>query len=127
MRTRALNSDRAPAPLSGYPQALEVSDMRRIVFVSGQIPVSAANETPESFVAQARQCWANVEAQLVAADMSLDNVVKHTTYLADRRYIAQNRQVRAEVLGAREAALTLVVTGLFNESWLLEIEAVAVA
>jgi hypothetical protein len=31
------------------------------------------------------------------------------------------------VLGGREPALTVVIAGIFDEAWLLEIEAVAVA
>ena len=69
--------------------------------------------------------WRNVEAQLEAAGMTLDNLVMHRTYLADRRYTTLNRAVRSEVLGAREPALTVVIAGIFDEAWLLEIEAVA--
>jgi len=127
MQTRTINAANAPRPVSGYAQAVEVTDAGRLLFISGQIPVRPDGTTPESFLEQARQCWANIEAQLGAADMSLDNVVKHTTYLASRRYTAQNRQVRTEVLGDRHPALTAVISGIFDEGWLLEIEAIAVA
>jgi enamine deaminase RidA (YjgF/YER057c/UK114 family) len=59
--------------------------------------------------------------------MSLDNLVMHRTYLADRSYGLVNRKVRNEVLGGRETALTVVVAGIFDEAWLVEIEAVAAA
>ncbi len=59
--------------------------------------------------------------------MSLDNIVKHTTYLSDRQYRDQNSTVRREVLGDRNPALTVVITGIYDEEWLLEIEAIAVA
>ena len=64
-------------------------------------------------------------AQLKAAGMTLDNLVMHRTYLADRSYTLVNRAVRSEVLGGRETALTVVIAGIFDEAWLLEIEAVA--
>jgi hypothetical protein len=38
-----------------------------------------------------------------------------------------NREVRLRRLGGRQMALTVIVTGLFEEGWLVEIEAVAVA
>ncbi len=79
------------------------------------------------FIAQARQAWANLETQLRAADMGLDNIVKHTTFLSDRAHRAENSLVRKEVLGEREPALTVIVCDIFDESWLLEIEAIAVA
>jgi len=64
---------------------------------------------------------------LKAADMSLDNIVMHRTYLADRRYGLENRAIRNEVLAGRQTALTVVIAGIFDEAWLIEIEAVAVA
>ena len=59
--------------------------------------------------------------------MGLKNVIKHTTFLSDRRYRAQNSQIRRDVFGDLEPALTVIITGIFDEGWLLEIEAVAVA
>ena len=57
--------------------------------------------------------------------MGLDDLVKVTTFLADRRDAAENRRVRQEVLGGRSPALTVVVAGIFDERWLVEIEAMA--
>jgi hypothetical protein len=53
--------------------------------------------------------------------------VKVTTFLSDRRYGPVNRAVREEVLAGRSVALTVIITGIFEEGWLLEIEAVAAA
>jgi enamine deaminase RidA (YjgF/YER057c/UK114 family) len=114
-------------PTTGYSQALEVSGHSRMLFISGQTPVDASGQVPEGFEAQCRLAWKNVEAQLTAAGMSLDNLVMHRTYLADRRYALTNRAVRNEVLGGRETALTVVVAGIFDEAWLVEIEAIAAA
>jgi enamine deaminase RidA (YjgF/YER057c/UK114 family) len=125
MQIRRINSEAALVPTSGYSQALEVAGHTRMLFVSGQIPVGADGTLPEGFESQCRLAWRNVEAQLKAAGMTLDNLVMHRTYLADRRYIPVNRSVRSEVLGNRETALTVVIAGIFDEAWLLEIEAVA--
>ena len=80
---------------------------------------------PKDFTSQARLAWANVEAQLRAADMTLDNLVKVTTFLADRAHAMENRQVRNAVLAGRTPALTVTITGIFDPDWLIEIEAVA--
>ncbi|MEM9735675.1 MAG: RidA family protein [Pseudomonadota bacterium] len=117
----------APSSPSGYAQAVEISGHQRLVFVSGQIPVAADGSVPEDFTSQARQAWANVRAQLRAADMDVENIVKSTVFLADRRYAPQNRVVRKEVLGAHDPALTVIITGIFDEAWLIEIECVAAA
>ncbi len=111
---------------TGYSQAVAVSETRRTVYVSGQIPVRPDGTVPESFTEQAEQAWANVEAQLTAAGMGLGNIVKHTTYLGERRYRTQNSSVRRKVRGDLAPALTVIITGIFDETWLLEIEAIAV-
>lgn len=128
MNRRAINAPDAPASDQfGYAQAVEIDGAERVLHISGQIPVAARGTIPDGFAAQCRQAWANVEAQLRAAGMTLDNLVKATTFLSDRRYGLENRAIRAEVLGARRPALTVIVCGIFDEAWLLEIEAVAAA
>lgn len=110
---------------SGYSQAVAVSEATRTVYVSGQIPVRPDGSVPDTFTEQAEQAWANVEAQLKAAGMGLGDVVRHTTYLSDRKYRAENSEVRRRVLEGFEPALTVIIAGIFDEAWLLEIEAVA--
>lgn len=127
MRTTPINSSRAPTPSGGYSQALEVQGAQRLLFISGQIPVSAAGEVPKDFRSQAVLAWSNVLAQLEAAGMSVTNLVKVTTFLASRDHAVPNREVRQEVLGTHAPALTVIITGIFDESWLLEIEAIAAA
>ena len=123
--TRAISAPDAPQPAGGYAQAVELSGAQRLLFVSGQIPVAADGATPKDFTSQARLAWANVEAQLRAAGMTLDNLVKVTIFLADRAYAMENREVRNAVLASRTPALTVIITGIFDPDWLIEIEAVA--
>ena len=124
---RPINSKETPEPSGGYCQALEVSGSTRTLYISGQIPVARDGSTPNSFAEQARLAWANVEAQLAAADMTFDNLVKHTTFLADRRYRDENSEIRQQVLGNRTPALTVVIATIYDDRWLLEREATAVA
>jgi len=104
-----------------------VTGASRLLFVSGQVPLTADDALPATFHEQCRLAWANVKAQLRAAGMDLDNLVKVTTFLSDRCYAAENRDVRQEVLGTRSPALTVIITGIFDEAWLVEIEAVGAA
>lgn len=127
MIKQGISATDAPQPVGGYAQALEVAETRRLLFISGQIPVRPDGSVPSTFAGQARQAWANVEAQLRAAGMSLGNLVKVTIFLSDRAHSLENRTVRQEVLGDREIALTVVITGIFDATWLLEIEAIAAA
>jgi enamine deaminase RidA (YjgF/YER057c/UK114 family) len=50
-----------------------------------------------------------------------------TVYLSDRQFRAANSQIRHEVLGDHRPAITIIITGIYDEAWLLEIEAIAVA
>lgn len=127
MKATPINSTAAPAASGGYSQALEVQGAQRLLFISGQIPESLKGQAPKDFHSQARIVWANVLAQLEAAGMSVANLVKVTTFLASREHAVLNREVRQEVLGAHAPALTVIITGIFDESWLLEIEAIAAA
>jgi enamine deaminase RidA (YjgF/YER057c/UK114 family) len=127
MQTRSINALDAPAASGGYAQAVEVIGTARLLFVSGQIPLTVDGVLPETFRDQCRLVWANVEAQLRAAGMTLDNIVKVTTFLGDRSYAAENSAVRKEVLGIRSPALTVIISGIFDEAWLVEIEVVAAA
>lgn len=127
MNLRTIEAPDAPRSQGGYAQALEVAGASRLLFISGQIPETADGIVPADFEAQARLSWKNVEAQLAAAGMTLDNLVKATIFLADRRFAIPNRTVRNEVLAGRRIALTVIVCTIFDERWLLEIEAVAAA
>ncbi|HEY1225012.1 MAG TPA: RidA family protein [Brevundimonas sp.] len=124
---RPLTGDGSPPVQGLYPQAVEVTGATRWLYLSGQIPVAPDGSLAADFTGQCRQVWANVETQLHAAGMTLDNLVKVTTFLASRDHALENRQVRLEVLAGRQPALTVIVAGIFDESWLVEIEAVAAA
>ena len=43
-----------------YAQVMEVTGASRLVFISGQIPVTKDGHIPESFEEQSRLAWANV-------------------------------------------------------------------
>lgn len=124
---RPLTGDGSPPVKGGYPQAVEVTGPTRWLWLSGQIPVAPDGSLAADFTGQCEQVWDNIETQLAAAGMTLDNLVKVTTFLSDRRHALENREVRVRRLAGRQPALTVIVTGIFDEAWLVEIEAVAAA
>ena len=110
-----------------YTHGTVVSGARRILYVSGQPPWTAdGSPVPADFTDQCRLAWRNVEAVLAGAGMTVRNLAKVTIFLADRKYREANGRVRTEVLGDHRPALTIIITGIYAEEWLLEIEAVAV-
>ncbi|HEY0683415.1 MAG TPA: RidA family protein [Steroidobacter sp.] len=122
MPNKAINSNG-----HSYAQACLIERPSRLLFISGQVPADADGKVPARFDDQCRLAWRNVETQLVAAGMTLADLVKVTVFLSDRQYRAANAAVRKEVLGSHTPALTIVITGIYDEEWLLEIEAVAAA
>lgn len=120
---RAVEAVGAPAPVGGYVAGMAVEG--RLLFISGQTPEGLAGEVSLDAEEQLRQVWANLEAVLEGAGARLSDLVHVRTYLADRAHREANTRVRRDVLGEHEPALTVVVCGLYEESWVAEIEAVA--
>ena len=113
------------ATQGGYAQALEVVPGCRYLFISGQIPVRPDGSVPDSFVAQCHVVWDNLLHVLHAAGYERQHLVKITTFLASTTYGEENGAVRRERLGQLRPALTVIIAGLYDRSWLLEIEAIA--
>ncbi|WP_243741093.1 RidA family protein [Streptomyces sp. 8K308] len=131
MDLRRCNDPRmiTPGPMvpdgGGYRHSYEIAPPARVVHVSGQIPVAPDGTLPEGFASQCRQVWANLAAALAHHGMGLSDLVKVTTYLSDRAYREENSAIRREILADHAPALTVIITGIYDEAWLLEIEAVA--
>jgi enamine deaminase RidA (YjgF/YER057c/UK114 family) len=125
MQLNLINSSSAPTASGGYSQAVEAVGAKRLLFVSGQIPLARSGVVPEGFADQARLAWKNVLHQLDAAGMTVANLVKVTTFLSSREFADANREARQEALGDHTPALTVIICGIFDDKWLLEIEAIA--
>jgi 2-iminobutanoate/2-iminopropanoate deaminase len=104
MQRRDLNASDAPQPVAAYTQAIEVTGATRTLYISGQIGQRMDGTIPADIVEQSRLAWQNLEAQLKAAGMTLDNLVK-----------------------VRRPASTLIVGGLANPDWKIEVEGIAAA
>ncbi len=74
---------------------------------------------------QARLAWRNLGAQLAAAGMGFDNLVKVTMIIPDPAEIPASRPAREEALGDRRPASTLIVARLADPAWKIEIEGIA--
>lgn len=111
---------------NAYAQAVEIENINRLVFVSGQIPVGDNDQNISSdFQVQCRTVWDNKKKQLDACGMQLTDIVKVTTYLSDRKYREQNYMIRKEVLNTHSPAVTIIIADIYEEAWLLEIEVIA--
>jgi 2-iminobutanoate/2-iminopropanoate deaminase len=127
MQRRDINAPDAPAPAGAYTQAVEITGATRTLYISGQVPADTSGNVPDDLASQCRLAWANVIAQLRAAGMGPGNLVKITTILPDHASLAESRQARLAALGDHKPASTLIVGGLANKAWKIEIEAIACA
>ena len=82
MEIKKVSTDKAPAAIGPYSQAIVYGDM---VFTSGQIPINPANGNIEAVTIeeQAEQVMKNLKAVLEAAGSGLDKAIKTTCFLAD--------------------------------------------
>lgn len=127
MTIQRLDPAALPAASGNYTHGTLVTGARRTVYVSGQVPwADDDGRVPPEFDDQCRLTWRNVLAVLAEADMGVEHLAKVTTYLADRRYREANSRIRQEVLGDHTPALTIIITDIYSEDWLLEIDAIAV-
>ncbi|HEX4128067.1 MAG TPA: RidA family protein [Acidimicrobiales bacterium] len=111
-------------PGIGFSRALRVGDR---VVVSGTGPVMPTGPCPEDPAAQARRCFEIIEAALAEAGASLDDVVRTRMYITAAADGDAVGIVHGELLGhARPAATMVVVAGLLDPAWKVEIEAEAV-
>jgi enamine deaminase RidA (YjgF/YER057c/UK114 family) len=121
------NSKDAPMATGGYAQAVSLQEHRQLLFISGQIPETVGGSTPTEFKFQCELVWANITAQLKEAGLTVNNLVKVTTFLSSRKYANENSTIRQHILGSHSPALTVIISDIYDESWLLEIEAIAAA
>ena len=111
-------------PTIGFSRALRVGDR---VLVSGTGPVLPGGGCPDGAGAQARRCLEIIEAALTEAGAGLDDVVRTRMYVTSADDAAAVGAVHAELLGhVRPAATMVVVAGLLDPAWRVEIEAEAV-
>ncbi len=82
MSKEIVSTDRAPAAIGPYSQAVKANGF---VFTSGVIPVdpATAKVVDGEITEQATQVFENLKAVLAASGSSLDRAVKTTCFLAD--------------------------------------------
>lgn len=118
-----IHSDHAPAALGPYSQAIRTGGL---VFCSGQLGLDPATGklAGATVEEQAEQACRNVESVLIAAGLSLTDVVKTTCFLADMGDFAAFNAVYAKYFVSKPARSCFAVKAL-PSGGLCEIEAVA--
>ena len=111
-------------PVIGFSRAVRVGDR---VLVAGTAPVWPDGSCDADPAVQARRCLEIIAAALAEAGAAVDDVVRTRMYLTDAQDVQAVAEVHGEVFGGvRPAATIVVVAGLADPRWKVEIEAEAV-
>jgi enamine deaminase RidA (YjgF/YER057c/UK114 family) len=123
-------SDERVASGSPYEQMVGFSRAVRTgrqVYVSGTAPIWPDGKVDPDPLAQARRCWEIALDALGRLGGSPADTVRTRTFLTDRVHEAAASQAHGEVFGTvRPASTMLVVAGLLDERWVVEVELDAV-
>lgn len=110
-----IKTDKAPAPIGPYNQAIRTGNL---LFVSGQIALdpdtgSLVNNNIEE---ETNRVMKNISAILQEADAGFDNIVKTTIFLSDMSLFAEVNEVYGKYFSAEQSGFpareTVAVKGL---------------
>jgi len=110
-----------------YVHALEVRAAARLLFVSGTMGLDADGTAGGSLDDQLTLIWSNIRTILASAEMTVDNIVRLTSYLREPAYAEANAKARVAALGGRLVPTTAIVAQTLDPGWLVEIEVIAAA
>ncbi len=121
----AIHTDKAPAPIGPYSQAIRSSNLT--VFCSGMIAIDpqSGELVKGDVAAQADQALKNLGAVLEGAHMTYANVVKTTIFLLDMNDFAAVNAVYAKYFDANKPARTTVAVSGLPKGARVEVDAIA--
>lgn len=117
-----ISTDKAPAAIGPYSQAIEVNGM---VFTSGVIPVDPATGViPEGVEAQAAQAFKNLTNLIEASGAGMEQVVKTTVFIKEMNDFGKINEIYAKFFKEPFPARSCVEVARLPKDVLLEIEAI---
>ncbi len=120
---KVISTDKAPAAIGPYSQAIEVNGM---VYTSGVIPVNpATGEIPNGSVEQAKQAFTNLSNLLQAAGTDMDHVIKTTVFIKEMNDFAAINEVYATFFTKDFPSRSCVEVARLPKDVMLELEAIA--
>jgi len=124
MNRQVITSDKAPAAIGTYSQAIKAGNT---VYLSGQIPLDPQTmELVEGFTAQAKLVFNNLQAVISAAGGSFANIVKLNIYLTDLANFAELNTIMAQYFSAPYPARAAIGVASLPRGALVEMDAIVV-
>ena len=126
MNIKKILTDKAPAPIGPYSQAILAEG--KFLYTAGQGPMDpvTGNIVEGGIKEQTRQVMKNLAAVLLAGGSSCASVVKTTVFLKDMNEFASMNEVYAEFLGASAPARSTIEAARLPRDIRVEIEAIAI-
>lgn len=120
-----ISTDKAPAAIGPYSQAVEVNGM---VYTSGMIPINPATGelVTGSVEEQAEQAISNLEALLAASGSSIEKAVKVVVFIKDMDNFGKINEIYAKHFKEPYPARSCVQVARLPKDVEIEIEAIAV-
>jgi 2-iminobutanoate/2-iminopropanoate deaminase len=112
---------------SDYVHAMEVREPKRLLYVAGTMGLDQNGVAGKTLSEQLELIWRNIRTILASADMTVDNIVRLTSYLRDPAYAEENAKARVKALNGRVIPTIGIVAQTLSSDWLVEIEVVAAA
>jgi enamine deaminase RidA (YjgF/YER057c/UK114 family) len=128
IRMKALTPSTIAPPFARYSHGVVTDPGCGMILTSGQLGMTADGTVPDGAEAQARICFANIDAILAEAGASRADVVRINAYVTGRGHMAGYMAARDEWLAdaATPPASTLViVSGFTRPEFVVEIEVTA--
>lgn len=121
---QVIQTDRAPAAVGPYSQAIRLGNM---LYCAGQIPLDPATGqmVGQDVASQTEQVFKNIAGLLEAAGSGLDRVVKTTVFLTTMDHFAAMNEVYARHFPQKPPARSTVAVAGLPKAALVEIEVVA--
>ena len=125
MDKEIIKTDKAPAAIGTYSQAIKVK-AGMLTFVSGQIPIdpTSGELIGGDFGEQAHQAFINLRAIIEKAEARMSNCVKINAYLTDLENFAEFNAVMAHYFAEPFPARAAIGVSSLPKNSLIEIEAI---
>lgn len=127
MAKEIIHTDKAPAAVGPYSQAVAVGS-GRTVYLSGQIGLEPGTGelVSENFEGQVRQAFANMKAVIEAAGGSLDSIVKLNLFLTDLSKFGSVNAIMADIIPQPYPARSTIGVASLPKGAQFEVEAIIV-
>jgi len=126
LKLNAITTEKAPAAIGPYSQAVQAGNL---LFCSGQIPLDpATGEVVQGDASvQTEQIMKNIAAVLAAAGVGFDDVIKTTIFLVDIADFAAVNEVYGRCFSNHKPARSTVAVKGLPRGVRVEIEVIAAA